>query len=391
MGRELQWPSERVLAFSAFLRASGFQIGPQESADFLRVLELKALFTLSEVERLWRPIACQNKGDVRAWNDLFFRFWAPHRVKGSSKVTGQLKPSRNLQQRVEQSQMHSDPNAVPPSSSASALASTPGSNLNTPLNDAESARRSMGGASQVDALHDRRGQQWMPTELASLEQLARRIQRTFPTAPTRRWKLSLRGSRLDGRRTLRKSAALLGESLVPCWRARRREPVELVILADASRSMEAHAALALRTARVFQRIMGARIFVFHVRLMEVTDLMRLDTPAVQERINAVTAGFQSGTRIAECVHRLQSFKPTLSLGRRTRLWIFSDGFDTDGPDELARVLAGFTSKGVKVDWFYPTREKPASLACVNAHPYVENWLAAENLTSLRTSFQHASF
>lgn len=387
MDRELQWPSERVIAFTSFLRESGFQIGVQESADFLRVLGLQPLHTIDEVQRLWQPIACQSKRDVHAWSDLFLRFWVPHRVKGSSKVSGQVKQSRSLQQRIEQSQSHGSQSATPPPSSVTAQTPSSGEDHHGDQSDPASSPRSMGGASQVDALHDREAQQWMPSDLATLEHLARRVQRTLPTTPTRRWQASLHGSKLDGRRTLRKSAALLGESLIPCWRARRREPVELVILADVSRSMEAHAALALRTARAFHRIMGARIFVFHVRLKEITDLMKRDTPAVQERINAVTAGFQSGTRIAESLRALHSLKPNLSLGRRTRLWIFSDGYDTDGPDDLPAALREVTRKGVKVDWFYPTREKPASSACKNAYSLVQNWLAAGNFPSLRASLQ----
>ena len=106
MGADLAWPSERVLAFGLFLRESGFQIGPQEQRDFLRVLHAKPLATLGEVQLLWRPIACHSKRDHMAWQDLFLRFWEPHRTRGTTKVSGQTKPSRNLQQRVEQAKAH---------------------------------------------------------------------------------------------------------------------------------------------------------------------------------------------------------------------------------------------------------------------------------------------
>ena len=79
---------------------------------------------------------------------------------------------------------------------------------------------------------------------------------------------------------------------------RREEPPRLFILADVSRSMEAHAALFLRVARAFAIEAQARVFVFHTRLAEVTPLMQRDSATVQEKINAVTAGFGAGTRIA---------------------------------------------------------------------------------------------
>ncbi|HCO57285.1 MAG: VWA domain-containing protein [Burkholderiaceae bacterium] len=391
MGADLAWPSERVLAFGLFLRESGFQIGPQEQRDFLRVLHAKPLTTLGEVQLLWRPIACHSKRDHMAWQDLFLRFWEPHRTRGTTKVSGQTKPSRNLQQRVEQAKAH-DSQTSQQANKHSASGQTD-ARCGTGEDDTEKkpSERSMGGASTVDALHDRESQMWMPSDLNSLEQLARGIHRRLPQTRTRRWQSSIHGLKLDGRRTLRKSASLLGDSLIPCWKRRRREPIELILLNDVSRSMEAHAALALRTSRAFHRVMGARVFVFHLRPIEVTDLMRRDTPAVQERINAVTAGFQSGTRIADSIRALHSHRPSVSFNRRTRLWIFSDGFDTAPSDQLACELQYLNDKGVKVDWFYPTRQAPTSQAAKAASAMVSEWLPAHDFVSLRSSLLNLAF
>ena len=388
MATSLSWPTERVRCFGTFLRESGLRVGTQEVADFLRVLYLRPMATLREVESLWRPIACQSKRDSLAWPDLFQRFWEPHRVRGSSKVSGQTRPSPSLQQRVDASQAHGQEMPGSPSHRPSG-ADSDVAGTHQMQENLDSAQQAMGGASQLDALHDRRGQMWMPSDLISLERLARQMQRQLPQTPTRRWRSSLRGSRIDGRQTLRQSAALLGESLIPCWKTPRHEPVEIIILNDVSRSMESHAALALRASRAFHRVMNARVFVFHVRMIEVTDLMKRDTPAVQERINAVTAGFQSGTRIAASIRALRLATPTIKLGRRTRVWIFSDGFDTDPAENLGSSLEWLSSKGVRMDWFYPTRAKPVSEAAHAARPYVQRWLPAYDFPSLRSSLQSA--
>jgi uncharacterized protein with von Willebrand factor type A (vWA) domain len=125
--------------------------------------------------------------------------------------------------------------------------------------------------------------------------------------------------------------------------------------------------------------------------MEVSELMGRDTPGVQERINAVTAGFQSGTRIAESLKSLKRLRPSLTLNRRSRLWIFSDGYDTDPPEALPSELAELTARGVRVDWFYPTRQRPQSEAALASHAHVHHWFPANDLASLRSSLQQASF
>jgi uncharacterized protein len=176
---------------------------------------------------------------------------------------------------------------------------------------------------------------WMPQELSALQQLARQITAKLQPRPTRRWRVAPRGQRLDLRQTLRRSVAWGGELMQPAWKVKRVEPPRLFILADVSRSMESHAALFLRVARAFALEADARVFVFHTRLAEVTSYMQRDTPAIQEKVNAVTAGFGGGTRIAASLQDFARQHARAQLNRGSRVWVFSDGFDTDEPELLA--------------------------------------------------------
>jgi uncharacterized protein with von Willebrand factor type A (vWA) domain len=179
---------------------------------------------------------------------------------------------------------------------------------------------------------------------------------------TRRWCDAPTGRRLDLRRTLRASLRTGGLPVDPVWRAPRRERPRLFVLVDVSRSMETHAQLFLRIARAFVSAMQARVFVFHTRLAEVTPLLRSDSAAVQEKVNAVTAGFGGGTRIATSLHDFHAVHARAQLTRRSRVWILSDGFDADGPGELAEALARVRGRGARIDWFHPGERVPASEA-----------------------------
>lgn len=124
--------------------------------------------------------------------------------------------------------------------------------------------RAQGGASRTDALHDRSLAEWLAQDLSQLERLAKRIARRLRARLMRRW----------------------------CPNPR------VFILVDVSRRMETHAQLFLRIARAFVAALDAPVFVFHTRLAEVTPLLQRDSAAVREKVNAVTAGFGGGTRIA---------------------------------------------------------------------------------------------
>ena len=50
--------------------------------------------------------------------------------------------------------------------------------------------------------------------------------------------------------------------------------------------------------------------------------------------------------------------PAPSSRRGARVWVLSDGFDTDAPEQLAEALQAVRGRGARITWFHPTR-----LAC----------------------------
>ncbi|WP_171820246.1 VWA domain-containing protein [Serpentinimonas raichei] len=156
----------------------------------------------------------------------------------------------------------------------------------------------------------------------------------------------------------------------------------MFILADVSRSMESHAALFLRIARAFALEAQARVFVFHTRLAEVTPLMQRDSATVQEKINAVSAGFGAGTRIASSLQDFARVHARAQLRRGARVWVMSDGFDTDAPEQLADALQALRARGARITWFHPTRRVPAAFAVQNAREHIHRFVPLASLADL---------
>jgi uncharacterized protein with von Willebrand factor type A (vWA) domain len=173
----------------------------------------------------------------------------------------------------------------------------------------------------------------------------------------------------------------------PVWRQPRRERPRLFILVDVSRSMETHAQLFLRMARAFVGVAQARVFVFHTRLAEVTPLLQRDSAAVQEKVNAVTAGFGGGTRIATSLADFHRVHARAQLQRTARVWVLSDGFDADEPHALADELRAVRRHGARITWFHPAPQPPASEAMREARPLIDRFVRLNSLRDLAQAAQ----
>ena len=372
-----------VNGFATLLREQGLGVGVAEQQAMLRAALALPVDQPRRVEAAWRAIACHCRRDWLRWPELFQRYWQPQRLIGSVKVSGQTRPARDMRQLVQHLQQSLADSAQPPGApGATPDAALAGAGV---AEDDPGRPMAQGGATRTDALHDRSLAMWLPQDLAQLQQLAERIAERLRRRLTRRWQDQPQGRRLDLRRTLRASLRTGGLPLAPVWRAPRRERPRLFILVDVSRSMQTHAQLFLRIARALVGPAGARVFVFHTRLAEITPLLQRDSASVQEKVNAVTAGFGGGTRIATSIDDFSRVHARAQLQRGARVWILSDGFDADPPEQLAQALARVRARGARISWFHPTIAPPASQAMAAVHDQrglVERWLRLASLRDL---------
>ena len=378
-------PSERLASFAGLQREHGLTVGVAEQQAMLQTALHFGPLQEKPLQAAWRAIACHSHREWQLWPDVYERFWHPEKLRGGVKVSGQTRPSRNLRQSVQA--LHDQMDAAQqPNTQAGGQQAAPQTAGDIPAEGLDEHNagipRAQGGASRTEALHQRDGQMWLPQELNALQQLARQITAKLQPRPTRRWRLAPRGQRLDLRQTLRRSVAWGGELMQPAWKVKRVEPPRLFILADVSRSMESHAALFLRVARAFALEADARVFVFHTRLAEVTSYMQRDTPAIQEKVNAVTAGFGGGTRIAASLQDFARQHARAQLNRGSRVWVFSDGFDTDEPELLSAAMQEVRARGARITWFHPTRQVPAAAAVQQARRCIERFVPFASLADL---------
>lgn len=380
---ESVFPSARIVEFCRYLRENGMQTTTRDVELLTEVLVLAGgVVSARKVESLWRPVVCRSLKEWRAWSELFQLFWFPHKTKGTVKVTGSTRRSRHLKEMVERSQSMAGSGP----GSASVVGDTPAGSDEIQAQDKRT--KSAGGASVVDPLDRDYESQWMPADLTLLERIARKVRAQLLTVPTRRWRMSDRGRTLDLRKTSQSLIQFAGDGMIPRWRAHRRETPQIVMVIDVSRSMESYASFYLRLARAFARSLPVRVFVFHVRHAEISEFLTRDNPQIQEKIDAVTAGFLGGTKIASSLKGICFDEKSVSLNRRTRVWVFSDGYDTDKPTLLRDVLRRIRGRGAAIEWFYPNKTVAGMSQCVRlARDLVKNWYGAGNLSEIDLSLR----
>ena len=224
------------------------------------------------------------------------------------------------------------------------------------------------------------------------------------------WQLTLLSGWLESaladwptRRTRRQSAHHTGRrtALRPTLaRARRTgwEPMELVrtrpvrkhrrvvMLCDVSQSMQSYAAAYLHLMRAVALTTDAEVFAFATTLTRLTSVLAYKSPvlAIQQATEKVADRF-GGTRIASNIRALLASRHG-GVTRGAIVIIASDGWDSDPPDELARVMARLHRRAYQVLWLNPRAAAPDFAPLVGAMaaalPYCDYVLPAHNVRAL---------
>lgn len=369
----------RLSGFLRTLRDNGFAVGLAESRDALRLLATAGIDRRTQAKAPLRALLCGRRSDWDGFDALFDAFWTGERVRTRVAVAGNAAlASQRTQRSLSGGGGTSDglPTDVErrdgdgPDSDAAPQGRREGASRHETL-----ARTDFRRIADPDAL-------------AEAHALAERLARRMRARLTRRDRAARRGRRIDLRRTLRASLATGGTPLALVHRRPRHKPLKLVLLVDSSGSMSLYTAVFLRFVHgVLDQFREAEAFLFHTRLVHVSDALReKDTARALDRLGLMAEGVGGGTRIGESLAAFNRWHAARVLHSRSCVMILSDGYDTGDPERLGREMAALARRCRRIVWLNPLigwdGYEPTARGMAAALPHVDLFAPAHTLASL---------
>ncbi|MGZ3290454.1 MAG: vWA domain-containing protein [Xanthobacteraceae bacterium] len=368
---------QRLAGFAHVLRANGFKVGIAETRDALAILGSPAAARPSSLEAALRALFCATHSDWEKFDEIFQAFWRGRGTRRAQSQTGSADgkpPSQRLADAGAVQGAAGQPDHV--------------QRLGGDEGAAEGRGRREGASSADNLLAADLRHVTDPADVARANALAARLARTMRARLVRREQVRRHGRRLDLRRTIHRNVSHGGTPIDLAWRRRKIKPLRLVVLLDASGSMNLYTAFFVRFLHgVVDAFREAGAFVFHTRLAHVSASLRdRDVARAVDRLGLMAQGIGGGTRIGDSLATFNRWHARRLINSRTAVIIVSDGYDTGEPERLGAEMRRLRRRCRRIIWLNPLigwRDySPQARGMQAALPYVDLFAPAHNLESL---------
>jgi uncharacterized protein len=373
--------TQRVAGFIAHLRLNDYPLGPAEARAALDLAGHVDLCDARDARLALKTLLAGCRTDWELFDDLFEAYW--HRAgRVRERVTSPADRNAGASTRPKVWQDH-----LPADKSGDA----PGPLSRTGGDDDRDAtaeetrlaasKRTVIAGTDLRHIVD-------PAELAEAEALAGDLARAMRYRLSRRSRVANKGPRFDLRRTLRRNLCHGGDPIELVRRRRPDRPVRIVVLLDVSGSMQQYSRFFLQFVKGLVGTWAeADAFVFHTRLVRITDTLRERDPIrAMTKLALMAQGFGGGTRIGESLRVFNERYAKAALNSRSVVIILSDGYDTGSPELLAEQLKRLKRKARRIVWLNPLlgwRDyEPVAQAMSAALPHIDCFAAAHSLDAL---------
>jgi uncharacterized protein with von Willebrand factor type A (vWA) domain len=375
--------ARRLSAFMRTLRENAFAVGLEEGADAAQVLASPLAARRESFRSALKALACARRSDWLKFDALFDAFWLGRGVRRVVPVASSdaRRTTHDARRQLAGPEAEQRPQA-------GLAEQAPAAEGETEDRDTGPAGR-MEGASRAERLaetdfrkiHD-------PDAVAEAHALAARLAKRMRTRLSRRERARLKGRRLDLRRTIRRNVAHGGVPFELVWRRKKRKPLRLVVLLDASGSMSLYTSVFVRFIHgVLDHFHEAEAFLFHTRLVHVSAALReKDAVRALDRLSLMAQGVGGGTRIGESLATFNRWHARSVIHSRTCVMIISDGYDTGVPETMAAEMRQLARRCKRIVWLNPMIAwdgyAPSARGMQAALPFVDLFAPAHNLKSL---------
>ena len=379
-GDGLGEPTRRRLAgFVRTLRDNGFKVGLAETGDALAILAGPLAAKSSTLKPALRALFCATHSDWERFEEIFKAYWHGFGVSQARILAGTALESRTPARHLKDV---GSPTGMPGLPDHLERRHDDG-------NGAGDGRGKREGASRFESLASTDLRHIVDAaDIAQTHALAARLSRVMRARLVRRERVQWRGRRLDLRRTIHRNVSHGGTLVDLAWRRRKIKPLRLVLLLDASGSMNLYTAFFVRFLHgVVDAFRESEAFVFHTRLAHVSASLRdRDVTRAVDKLSLMAQGIGGGTKIGESLATFNRWHARRVINSRTAVMIVSDGYDTGTTEQLGEEMRRLRRRCRRIIWLNPLigwRDySPQARGMQAALPYVDLFAPAHNLESL---------
>lgn len=386
--------SERMVGFMAHLRDNGLAAGSDEFRYSMKALQFVDCLSSDEVRLACKAVCARNAVNYDQFDELFNAYW---RNGGREKFS--------IQKQVQQNGPASrNPFSRILDESQAGVAADTTDDAGEP-DEADNREDSLDGlqhegdgkltGSRIRNIEKVDLREMMtPDALARAQSVAHTLANAMRDKRSRRRRSANRGNALNMRRTIRDSISTGGDPVKLHKQRRPDRPVNIVALLDVSGSMMVYSRVFLAFLKgLVSHDQRTDAYLFHTGLVRVRDVMRdSDTLRAINRLSLMAQGFGGGTRIGENLRRFNQQYAAKTVNCRSVVIVFSDGYDTDPPELLARSLERLKKRGCRIIWLNPLKGwsdyQPVAQGMAAALPHLDLFAAANTLESLAALESH---
>ncbi len=371
--------TENIMHFARVLRKAGLPVGPGQVLDAIRAVMAVGLSNRNDFYWTLHAVFVKHRTQLDVFDQAFHIFWKNPEIL--ERMMQLILPDI------------SDPNAASPDTEeisrrvAEALSSGMGDQPE-PQEEEEIEFDATLTWSANEVLGEKDFEKMSADEIRDAIAAVHRMKLPLNEVPTRRFKQSNAGTRVDMRRSMR-AALRSGTDFIPLMKRKRRmRRPPLVVICDISGSMERYSRMLLHFMHTVTNDRDrVHTFLFGTRLTNVTRYLRYkDVDEALEKVSEAAEDWSGGTRIGHCLEDFNKFWSRRVLTQGAIVVLISDGLDRDEGDGLTLEMERLHMSCRRLIWLNPLLRydgfEPKSIGIKAMLPHVDIFQTVHNLNNL---------
>jgi len=361
-----------VMHFARVLRRVGLPMGPGKVMAALEALQAIDIGRRDDVFHALQAVFVERHAQSELFRLTFDRFWRP-------PAQFDTQPEDTAVMATPASTQNALPKRIDEAFGA------PQNALNALVSD--EGREVVASWSASEKLRTQDFETMSAAEMAEARRLIATLRLPIAEVPTRRFRASRAGSRVDMRATFR--AMVRSGGLIDLrYRQRVVRHPPLVVLCDISGSMEAYTRMLLHFLHAVTNDRDrVQTFLFGTRLTNVSrELAHRDSDEALARVAKTVKDWSGGTRIGQVLGEFNRLWSRRVLSQGAMVLLITDGLDRDAGEGLAAEMQRLKRSCRRLIWLNPLLRyagfEPKSAGIRAMMPFVDDFRPAHNLDSL---------